>query len=43
VSGTVTNVSKGLAFTAAPLPDHVAQIVRAGGLVPWVRAQLGAA
>jgi 3-isopropylmalate dehydratase small subunit len=42
-SGAVTNVSKGLAFTAASLPDHVAQIVHAGGLVPWVRARLGVA
>jgi 3-isopropylmalate/(R)-2-methylmalate dehydratase small subunit len=30
-------------FAADPLPDFVMDIVRAGGLVPWVRARVGAA
>lgn len=37
----VTNATKGLAFQGEPLPDFVMEIVRRGGLVPWVRAARG--
>jgi 3-isopropylmalate/(R)-2-methylmalate dehydratase small subunit len=40
-AGTVQNVTKGLSFSVEPLPDFVMDIVRAGGLVPWVRARVG--
>lgn len=39
----VTNVTKGLVFDTEPLPEFVLEIVRAGGLIPWVRARKGAA
>lgn len=41
--GTVTNLRTGDVFTAEPLPDFVMDIVRAGGLVAWVRARQGVA
>ena len=37
----VRNITKGLAFNAEPLPEFVMDIVRAGGLVNWVREQHG--
>lgn len=40
---TVTNVTKSLEFQAEPLPDFVLEIVRGGGLIPWIRARTGAA
>jgi 3-isopropylmalate/(R)-2-methylmalate dehydratase small subunit len=39
--GIVRNVTKGKEYTAEPLPDFVMEIVRAGGLVPWVAARYG--
>lgn len=36
-AGVVSNETKGRAFTADPLPPFVMDIVRAGGLIPWVR------
>ena len=42
-AATVTNVTKGLVFDTEPLPQFVLEIVRAGGLIPWVRARKGAA
>ena len=39
--GPSTNVTKGLSFSGEPLPEFVMDIVRAGGLVPWVRARVG--
>lgn len=42
-SGKVVNVTKGLEWTGEPLGDFVAQIVRAGGLVEWVRAERASA
>jgi 3-isopropylmalate/(R)-2-methylmalate dehydratase small subunit len=41
VTGTVHNVTRGTSHVAEPLPDFVMDIVRAGGLVPWVRNRLG--
>lgn len=41
--GFVVNHSKNERFAAEPLPEFVMDIVRAGGLVPWVRARVGAA
>ncbi len=37
-AGIVRNETKDLDFAAEPLPDFVMQIVRAGGLVEWVKA-----
>jgi 3-isopropylmalate/(R)-2-methylmalate dehydratase small subunit len=42
-SGVVRNVTRGLEWTAEPLPDFIMDIVRAGGLVEWVRRRAGAA
>ena len=42
-TGIVTNHTKDRRFAADPLPDFVMDIVRAGGLVPWVRSRVGAA
>lgn len=39
----VTNVTKDVIFEAEPLPDFVLEIVKAGGLIPWVRSRTGAA
>lgn len=39
----VTNLTKGLTFDSEPLPDFVLEIVRVGGLIPWVRNRKGAA
>lgn len=36
-SGIVRNLTKGTDFTTEPLPDFVMEIVRAGGLIGWVR------
>lgn len=38
----VINVTKGTEYAAEPLPAFVMEIVDAGGLVGWVRAQTGA-
>lgn len=38
--GTVRNVTRDATFETEPLPDFVAGIVAAGGLVEWVRAEL---
>jgi 3-isopropylmalate/(R)-2-methylmalate dehydratase small subunit len=40
-SGAVFNSTKGLRFVAAPHPEFVLEIIRRGGLVPWVRERLG--
>jgi 3-isopropylmalate/(R)-2-methylmalate dehydratase small subunit len=40
-AGVVRNVTKGREFAAEPLPDFVLDIVRAGGLVDWVRERVG--
>jgi 3-isopropylmalate/(R)-2-methylmalate dehydratase small subunit len=42
-SGTIRNLTKGKEFEAEPLPAFVMDIVRAGGLVEWVKAGRGAA
>ncbi len=39
--GEVTNVTKNKRYQAEALPEAVMEIVRAGGLVPWVRARRG--
>jgi 3-isopropylmalate/(R)-2-methylmalate dehydratase small subunit len=41
-SGVVRNLTKGAEWRAEPLPDFVMDIVRAGGLVNWVRARMEA-
>jgi len=41
-AGVVRNVTKGREFVAEPLPEFMMEIVRAGGIVPWVRAKKGA-
>ncbi|MFN2489557.1 MAG: 3-isopropylmalate dehydratase small subunit [Actinomycetota bacterium] len=39
--GEVRDLSKDLVWRAEPLPAFVMEIVRSGGLVPWVRARSG--
>jgi 3-isopropylmalate dehydratase small subunit len=41
-SGAIRNLSRGLEWSAQPLPDFVQGIVEAGGLVQWVRRRAGA-
>jgi 3-isopropylmalate/(R)-2-methylmalate dehydratase small subunit len=36
-AGTVVNSSKGQTYSVEPLPDFVMDIVRAGGLIEWVK------
>lgn len=38
-SGEVRNLTKGTTYPVEPLPDFVMDIVRAGGLVEWVKAR----
>ena len=38
-AGVVHNETSGRSYAAEPLPDFVMAIVKAGGLVEWVRAQ----
>jgi len=40
--GKVRDVTQDLTFAAEPLPEFVMGLVRAGGLVPWVRARAAA-
>jgi 3-isopropylmalate dehydratase small subunit len=42
-AGVVVDRTKDLTLPIEPLPEFVQGIVSAGGLVPWVRARLGAA
>jgi 3-isopropylmalate/(R)-2-methylmalate dehydratase small subunit len=42
-AGVVHNRTTGRSYAAEPLPDFVTAIVRAGGLIPWVRARRGVA
>lgn len=41
-TGTITNVSKGETYTAQPFPEFLTKLIGLGGLVPYVRARLGA-
>jgi 3-isopropylmalate/(R)-2-methylmalate dehydratase small subunit len=41
-AGIVRNVTRGLTWKSEPLPEFVLEIVRSGGLVPWVRERVGA-
>jgi 3-isopropylmalate/(R)-2-methylmalate dehydratase small subunit len=40
--GVVVNVTKGREYQAEPLPEFVMDIVRAGGLVGWVKQRVAA-
>ena len=40
-AGVVENVSRGTHLEATPLPDFMQDILRAGGLMPWVKRRLG--
>ncbi len=39
-SGTIVNETRGTRFSAAPFPEFMLEIIRAGGLVPYTRARL---
>jgi 3-isopropylmalate/(R)-2-methylmalate dehydratase small subunit len=39
----VSNVTKGLTFTAEALPDFIVEIVESGGLIEWVKRRTSAA
>jgi len=43
LSGLVRNETRGLEWRGEPLPEFVMAIVRAGGLVQWVKLRAGAA
>ncbi len=38
--GTIVNFRTGRSFNAAPFPSHIREIIRLGGLVPYVRRRL---
>ncbi|MBC7335693.1 MAG: 3-isopropylmalate dehydratase small subunit [Clostridia bacterium] len=38
-SGLITNLSRGETYLAAPLPEFIREIIRAGGLMPYVAAR----
>ena len=40
-TGVVENVTKAKRYTATPLPQFMQEILRTGGLMPWVRERLG--
>jgi len=39
-SGKIKNLSKGMAFTAKPYPDFMAELISAGGLIEHTRKRL---
>jgi len=39
-SGKIKNLSKGMAFTAKPYPDFMAELISAGGLIELTRKRL---
>ncbi|MGH2740624.1 MAG: 3-isopropylmalate dehydratase small subunit [Actinomycetota bacterium] len=39
--GTVENMTRGTRYEATPLPEFMQDILRAGGLMPWVKRSLG--
>lgn len=41
-AGRVENLTRGAAYEAVPLPGFMRDILRAGGLMPWVKRQLDA-
>ncbi len=40
IAGRVENLTKGDTLQAEPLPDHIMDMVKAGGLVPYLRQTL---
>ncbi len=42
-TGAIRNLTRGVEYQARPLPEFVLEIVAAGGLIPYVRRQLGTA
>lgn len=40
-SGRIVNVTKGETYNAAPFPEFMQEIIRAGGLMPYVARQVG--
>jgi 3-isopropylmalate/(R)-2-methylmalate dehydratase small subunit len=40
VTGTVTNVSRGVTASAVPFPEFMRRIIEAGGLVPYLREKV---
>ncbi|MHB1132364.1 MAG: 3-isopropylmalate dehydratase small subunit [Chloroflexota bacterium] len=41
-TGLIRNLTKGAEYQAAPLPEFIQGIIKAGGLVEYVRARVGA-
>ncbi len=41
IEGMVTNVTKGISFTAEPYPDFMMELISAGGLIGYTREKLG--
>ncbi len=39
-TGRITNLSKGLEFTAKPYPDFMAELISAGGLIEYTKTRL---
>jgi 3-isopropylmalate/(R)-2-methylmalate dehydratase small subunit len=39
-SGKIKNLTKGKAFTAKPYPDFMAELISAGGLIPYTKRRL---
>ena len=41
VAGTIRNITRNSRYQVAGIPDNVMDMVRAGGLMPWLQQQLG--
>ena len=39
-SGEITNITKGLTFTASPYPDFMTEIISSGGLIEYTKKRL---
>lgn len=39
-AGTIVNVTKGATYQCKPIPDHLMEIVGAGGLMPYLQRRL---
>jgi len=39
VAGTIDNTTQGQVISVDPIPDHLMQMITAGGLMPWLKQQ----
>jgi 3-isopropylmalate dehydratase small subunit len=41
--GTIRNLGRGASYAFSPIPDFMMNLIRVGGLMPWLREELAAA